>query len=176
MSTSANTSAGTTGASLSLSQKAMSQLPLWAYGAARTILTVSCLASLAVTLHPDARASIRAALLGDARTVVSTVKGDLLGDGSELTVAKVKTRNAMLLEVYQPLASGTQRLLGRIDLSDKRDGYFNFNGQATNLALEDVDGDGQLEILAAGFDQHLVGKLHVFSYDKDAKGFQRVMR
>ena len=131
---------------------------------------------LIASLHPDVRSQIRTSVLKDFRVVVSTAKGDLLGVGTHLTVAKVKTRDSLLLEVYESVADGTQRLMERIELPDKKDGFFNFNGQATNLAIDDVDGDGRLEIIAPSFDQNLVGHLNIYHYDQGARGFQRVLR
>lgn len=143
---------------------------------ARAGLILIFSAMLIAALHPDLRASFRSSMLADFRTVVSTAHGDLLGDGHALTVAKVRTRDAMFIEIYQPLDDGGQKLVERIELPDKKDGYFNFNGQATNLALDDVDGDGHLEILVPSFDQNLVGHLNIYRYDQAAGAFQRTLR
>ena len=146
-----------------------------------------CLAALFSVLHPDVRTRARALLLKDFRTIVSTANADLIGDGSRFTVVKVKSRDSLSLEIYSSTITdidmdkegqgeGANRLIGRIEMPDKRDGYFNFNGQATNLAIDDINGDGRPEIIAPSFDQNLVGHLNVFQYNPDAKSFEHVTR
>lgn len=146
-------------------------------------LVCVCVAALFSALHPDVRTRARALLLKDFRTIVSTANADLIGDGSSFTVVKVKSRDSLFLEIYsstimdkEGAGEGTNRLVGRIEMPDKRDGYFNFNGQATNLAIDDINGDGRPEIIAPSFDQNLVGHLNVFQYNPDAKSFERVNR
>lgn len=143
---------------------------------ALAVLVLLFAASLFSALHPTARYEIRGTLLKDYRSVVSSAYGDLLGNGSKFTVIKVKTRDSLLLEVYQAVGNGTTQLVSRIDMTDKKDGYFNFNGQATNLAIDDIDGDGKPEIIAPSFDQNLVGHLNIYQYNEGSKGFERILQ
>ncbi len=137
--------------------------------------TMAVFAFVAV-VHPDVRASVRSTLRADYRTVISTAKGDLGGNGSIYTVAKIKTRDNIYLEIFENIADQAPHLVERIELSDARDAYFNFDGQATNLAIDDVDGDGRPEILAPTFDRNLVGRLNVFQYNDSTQDFQKVIR
>jgi hypothetical protein len=136
-------------------------------------------------VHPEVRANVRGTLRSDYRTVVSTAKGDLSGTGTLYTVAKVKTRDNIYLEIFETImeqnevgqaASATQRLVERIEIPEARDAFFSFNGQATNLAIDDVNGDGRPEILVPTFDRNLVGRLNVIEYDNDTQGFTKVVR
>ena len=127
-------------------------------------------------LHPEMRNAIRQQFVKETRTVISTVSGDIQGTGTTLTVVKVKTGEGLFLEVYDPQTDGTQKLVEKIGMMDTKDGYFNFNGHATNLAIEDIDGDGKPEILAPTFDQNLVGHLNVYRFDSSAQSFKQVMR
>ncbi len=147
-----------------------------AINSGRLVLFILFAAMLITTLHPELSASLRGTVLYDFRVVVSTAHGDLLGEGIEMKVAKVRTRDALFVEIYEPRGEGDMRLLERIELQDKRDGYFNFNGQPTNLAIDDIDGDGSLEILAPSFDHNLIGHINVYRYDKTVGAFQRAMR
>jgi len=131
---------------------------------------------MVAALHSGLRSQVRGVFLKDYRTVVSTATGDLLGSGTKLFVTKVKTQDSLFLEIYEPLPSGGQKLIDRIELPDKKDGFFNFNGQATNLVIEDVDGSGRPQIFAPSFDKNLVGHLNVYHYNTDAHEFQRLMR
>jgi hypothetical protein len=150
------------------------------FGFVSTITKIVLLGGAALmmvaALHPDVRSQVRGSFLKDYRMVVSTASGDLLGNGTKLFVTKVKTQDALFLEIYEPLTAGGQRLVDRIELPDKKDGFFNFNGQATNLVIDDVDGDGRAEILAPSFDKNLVGHLNVYHYNTDSHEFQRLMR
>ena len=100
----------------------------------------------------------------------------MLGDGSHFTVAKVKTRDNIYLEIFQTLASGAPRLVERIEIPEARDAYFNFNGQASNLAIQDLNGDGRPEILSPSFDRNLVGRLDAFEYQQGLNEFRKVVR
>ncbi len=127
-------------------------------------------------VHPDVRSSVRGTFVKDYRTVVSTAKGNLAGDSRLFTVTKIKTRDSMSLEIFETLGNGQQKLVERIALADTRDGYFDFNGQATNLAIDDIDGDGQPEILVPTFDNNLVGRLNVYNFDASSKTFNKMIR
>lgn len=148
------------------------------------LMTLAAVGFIAA-VHPDVRASVRGSLRADYRTVVSTAKGDLSGTGTLYTVAKVKTRDNIYLEIFETImeqnesgqaATSSQRLVERIEISDARDAFFSFNGQATNLAIDDVNGDGRPEILVPTFDRNLVGRLNVIEYDNNTQGFTKVVR
>ncbi len=154
----------------------------------QSLLAMLAIVGFIAVVHPDVRTSVRSSLRSDYRTVVSTAKGDLSGTGIMFTVAKVKTRDNIYLEIFETVVdqtlgsennsetSSTPRLVERIEISDARDAFFSFNGQATNLAIDDVNGDGRPEILAPTFDRNLVGRLNVFEYNNDTREFSRVMR
>lgn len=159
----------------------------------QSLLALLALVAFVAVVHPDVRTSVRGSLRSDFRTVVSTAKGDLSGTGVMFTVAKIKTRDNIYLEIFETVieqtldtesenassgatASSATRLVERIEISDARDAFFSFNGQATNLAIDDVNGDGRPEILVPTFDRNLVGRLNVFEYNNDTREFSRVIR
>lgn len=132
-------------------------------------------ASLLTALHPEVRSQVRNSVLADYRMVVSTTTGDLSSDGTPFSIVKIKTRNDLFLEVYRGSHEGKYELVEKIHMPEQRDGYFSFNGEATNLAVSDIDGDGRPEILVPSFDRDLVGHLNVFRFDPNAKNFQKVL-
>lgn len=142
----------------------------------RAVLVALFAIMLIATMHPDVRSAMRGSFVKDQRMVVSTVHADLIGDGTRFQIAKIKTQDALLLEIYENLPNGGTRLIERTVMTDKRDGFFTFNGQATNLAVEDINGDGRPEILAPSFDNNLVGHVNIYSYDKDAKSLTRILQ
>lgn len=156
----------------------------------QSLLALLAIVGFVAVVHPDVRTSVRSSLRSDFRTVVSTAKGDLSGTGVMFTVAKIKTRDNIYLEIFETVieqtldgdsetaSSGSEapRLVERIEITDARDAFFSFNGQATNLAIDDVNGDGRPEILVPTFDRNLVGRLNVFEYNNDTREFNRVIR
>lgn len=144
------------------------------FRAGRLILSTLFIAGLVAALHPGVRNEIRSHVLKDSRTVVSTAVGDLRGDGTQLSIVKVKTRNSLVLEVYEPQAESSPKLLGRTEIPNAREGYFTFDGQATNLAVDDIDGDGRPEVLVPSFDSNMVGQLSVYRFNGDTKSLSRV--
>lgn len=112
----------------------------------------------------------------EKRVLISTVMGDVLGDGTPVQVAKIRTRDSILIEVYVPARDGSRVLIDRIELDEKRDGYFTLNGNLTNLAIDDVDGDQLLEIIAPAFDQNLNAHLNVYKFNQSSKTFQKVTK
>lgn len=153
--------------------------------AAQVGMTALAVSAMAIVLHPDLRTYARSVVRQDFRTVVSTARGDLTGTGSLYTVAKVKTRDNMYLEIFQTIADGAPQLVERIELADSRDAFFNFNAGegatndktiTSNLAIADIDGDGRPEILAPTFDRNLVGRLNVVRYNDSTNGFSQIVR
>lgn len=144
-----------------------------AFKGAHLALGTLFLAMLIAVLHPELRSTIRSKLVSHPRTVISTVSGDLRGDGSVLTVVKVKLENALALEIFDR-ENEMPKLIGRIEIPNAKDGFFNFNGQTANLALDDIDGDGINEVLAPSFDMNMVGHLNVFRFDAGSQNLKRV--
>ncbi|MEQ1875107.1 MAG: hypothetical protein ABL958_00580 [Bdellovibrionia bacterium] len=122
-------------------------------------------------LNEDTRQSIRETLQPEFRHLLSTAFGNVLGDGTPIRVMKVQTREGLSLEVYK---ANNYQLVQKIDLEQKKDGYFNYHGEAANLALVDVDGDLIPEIVAPGYDQNLTAQLNVYRYDADTQNFRRL--
>jgi hypothetical protein len=139
-------------------------------------LILGFLAALISALHPQLRHDVRNYLIRDSRSILSSVHGDLLGNGSDVTVLKVKSPHHLALEIYQDQQDGSSLLLQQIEMSDKQDAYFNFGNETTNLALIDTNMDGGLEIIAPSFDQNLIGRLNVFRFNQNLKLFEQLSR
>ena len=128
-----------------------------------------------ICFFPDLKEQIHQKLFPPQRKILSQVRGDLSGKGDMFYVVKVLTSDTLSLEIYQIQAeNGATQFLTRLVLQEKRDGHFNYKGNATNLALVDVDGDGGLDIVTSGFDENLVPRLHVYKYDLNSGGFHPV--
>lgn len=147
-----------------------------AFSLGQTLLLTTCAVMFVAAVHPAARTGLREAFLKDHRTLVSSARGDLAGTGEEYTVAKVKTRTGLFLEVFRNEADGRMNLVEKIEMPETKDGFFSFNGHATNLALADIDNDGRAEILVPSFDRDQVGRLNIFRLNDSSNGFEKVVQ
>lgn len=138
------------------------------------ILSIPAVMIVIVTQN-EVREYLRDLIQPDYRKLVSTVIGDVLGDGTPIQVTKVKTRDALFLEIYKPSKSGARELIQRIKLDEQKDAYFTLKGKVINLAIDDVYGDHTLEIIAPAFDQNLTAHLNIYKYDKNSKLFYKMM-
>ena len=121
-----------------------------------------------VVLNGELRSQIRGALRPNYRVILAVATADLNGRGSANQILKIKTQDGLFLEVYgtrKDAKHGDQtELLASVKLPDKKDGYFTFNGQVTNLAIDDLNGDKNLEILATTFDNNLVAHINAYRF------------
>ena len=120
----------------------------------------------------SARQSFKDWMIPEKREILAKTQGDLTGKGEFVLLIKVKTRDELFVEVYSvdPKTNETH-FLAKLAIPEHRDGYFEFRGQPTNLALADLDADGILEVIVPAFDDNLIPRLHVFRYDPAAKVF-----
>ena len=125
-------------------------------------------------LNTNTRKELRAVLTPEFRKVVSVAEADLGGDGRLWKVVKVATRDSIWLEVYRTTEAGVVEVVEKLQQPQRRDGYYSFQGQAANLVIEDVDNDGQLEILSPSFNMDLVGKLDIYRYEPMTKSLHLV--
>lgn len=136
---------------------------------------VLSVASMTSVLNSDLREKIKGFLSSEYRVVLSTVSGNVDGLG-EAKIVKVKTHKGLFLEVYGPSENGHSPMKSKIPLNESRDAYVNYKDKATNLILDDVDGDNLLEIIAPFYDKALVAHLNVFKYDKNSGTFNKLTK
>jgi hypothetical protein len=120
----------------------------------------------AINLNENLRTTLREHLLPNRREVLAKAQGDLVGDGRTFTVLKVKTREALVVEVFENnLTTGDSLFRTRAILPEKREGLFTYKGRTTNLLLLDVDNDKAQEIIVPSFDENLVPRVHIFKFN-----------
>lgn len=120
----------------------------------------------AIGFFPTWRESIQLYIHPNKRLILSHVQGDLTGKGDIFSFVKVLTPESLSIEIYQARPETSKNeFVHRLVLPEKREGHFTFRGNATSLALVDVDQDGTLEIVAPAYDENLVPRLRVFKYE-----------
>ena len=129
----------------------------------------------AFTVYSQSRDFIREKVVSHSRQILAKADADLTGKGDWVTVIKVQTADSLSLEIYRTDAQHvTSEFLKRIVLPDRRDGYFTFHGNATNLAITDVDNDHNLDLIAPTFDENLVPRLNIYRYDSLSRDFVKL--
>ncbi len=130
--------------------------------------TILILTFLSVTtlcaIHPGIRAYAKDKFY-TKRRVLSSATGYILHDDTRVKALKIIENNDLILEVYSNISySETPNLISRFNLGLTKDAYFTFKGVSTNLAFDDVDQDGKLEVIVPGYDRHLTAKIEVYKY------------
>lgn len=139
------------------------------------VLAVLLLTASIITSVPEWRQKVRSWVQSPYRQVLAKARGDLTGQGDVVSVIKLKTQDGIAIEIFaHDLENDHEKLLSRIQFDERRDGHFNIKGQATNLAIMDIDGDGIQEIIVPVFDENLIPRLHVFKFDPLGKVFNRM--
>lgn len=136
-------------------------------------LGIIAMALITVAVVPSLRNSVKNAFLSANRDILAKVSGRLSADGPQITVLKIKSKNTIFIEIYSQEESGELVLMSKIPLFDARDGHVLMQGNATNLAITDVDKDGQLEIVVPTYDDQSVPRLNIFRYNPLNKAFDR---
>lgn len=143
------------------------------------IALMGVLALIAVTLVtvaviPSFRTKIKETFISSDRDVIAKVSGSLSPEGPQVTILKIRSKNSLFLEVYTTKESGSTSLIAKLPLFETRDGYFLLRGNATNLALTDVDKDGNPEVVAPTYDEQMVPRLNIFKYNSTGESFDRM--
>jgi hypothetical protein len=119
-----------------------------------------------INLNDNWRTVIRERLLPNKREVLAKAQGDLVGTGRIFTVLKVKTQEALAVEVFETNAStGDSIFRTRAILPERREGLFTYKGRTTNLLLLDVDNDKAQEVIVPSFDENLVPRVHIYKFN-----------
>jgi hypothetical protein len=103
------------------------------------------------------------------RILLAVARGQMDDSNKIYQVLKVKTEAGLFLEIYND-----QKFISSVRLPDTKDGFFTFNGQVTNLAIDDVDNDNKNEVLATSFDQDLVAHLNIYRFNTEKQQLEFV--
>lgn len=137
------------------------------------ILAIVAMTLVTIAVVPNLRTQVKEAFTPAQREVIAKVSGEIGPNGPHITVLKIKNGNTLGLEVYSQDENGSLTLMTKLPLFETRDGHFLLQGNATNLALTDVDNDGNLEIVAPTYDDQMIPRLNVFRFNPDSKSFDR---
>lgn len=87
-------------------------------------------------------------------------------------IFKIKTNNGIEIEFYEKeSAKNAQILKQRVPLANDSEAYLMINSNSANLALVDVNHDGQMDIIAPTVDKNGNSRLNVFQFNNDLSQF-----
>jgi hypothetical protein len=125
-------------------------------------------AILSVVPHcaPSLGGVFKSLLAPPDRVLIGIVDNKLQSKSGMHQVTKLKTPEGIVIEILgRADEDGQRKLLDRIVLPDLEDGYYHLNSRATNLAIVDIDADGEPEILAPTFDREGRPRLNAIKYN-----------
>ena len=103
--------------------------------------------------------------------LLSTVVGDISGEGHYFKVLKFRTKQGVRMEFLKYHSNGIKELVREVNLPGPYNGFFEYRGHSVQLAMGDINGDGLMEVMAPTFDQNLKARLNVYYYHKDHQSF-----
>ncbi|MDE0119529.1 MAG: hypothetical protein OXM55_05925 [Bdellovibrionales bacterium] len=125
-----------------------------------------------VILFSPMRQGVQSWLVSEEKKLLSVVHSrDLIYDGTPIKVVKFQTLKGIVLEFYSKHQNGYHALVTRVEIPSAKDGFFDHRGQAVQLAVVDLDGDGKMELLSPTFNEHLQASLNPYHYSTEAKAF-----
>lgn len=127
----------------------------------------------ALTFIPQVRTQLNSLLHFQRRIVLAKITGFFSPQQNQLLILKVKDNSGLQIEVYEidPVTT-TQKFMQKFDLADDADSYVTLDKNSTNLALQDIDQDGYLDIVAPSVDRNGNLRLNTFRYNSELKMFQ----
>lgn len=142
-----------------------------------TLGVIFLVLSLFPVFDPHLRTQLHDFFLPSQRVVLTTASTALPGTDQIITVVKIRTTQNLLLEIYKSSqTTHDQKLIDKITLPDRRDGYFHYNGQATNLVLDDINNNHKLDIITSTYDEDLIAHLLVFEYNETSGTFEPLVK
>lgn len=137
------------------------------------VLALIAMGLITIAVIPSLRTSVKDFFADSQREILAKVSGHMSESSPQITVLKIKSKNTISLEIYTQDENGSLVLMSKIPLFDTRDGHVLVQGNATNLAITDMDKDGTLEIVAPTYNDQMVPRLNVFKYNPSTKSFDR---
>ena len=126
-----------------------------------------------ITLIPSVRTQMQNLLQTQQRIVLAKTNGYFSANQIQFLILKVKDQSGLQIEIYETLqnASG-QTFKQKFELTEDADSYVTLDKNSTNLALQDVDQDGHLDIIAPSVDRNGNLRLNTFRYNSETQFFE----
>lgn len=141
-------------------------------------LLIAAAFSAAVSVIPSWRQKAQEHLLHSDRKILAKVVTQIdLHKPEEFLIFKIQQGDQLFVEVYKQNKADGQtesQFMTKILLSEKKDAFVNFQGNATNLAVTDMDHDGKQEIIIPSYDNEVTPRLNIYKYNEETQSFDRI--
>jgi hypothetical protein len=141
---------------------------IWALGLLVAAFLLAVLSAL-----PAAQQRLRNYFQNDERQVLAKITAYYGVQQNQYTILKVRDSLGIKVEIYSVALADSQQVFKQsFDLNKDSDAFITLDKSSTNLALSDLDSDGQLDILAPSVDQNGNLRLNAFRYSPELSLFQ----
>lgn len=141
---------------------------IWAMGLLVAAFLLAVLSAL-----PAAQQRLQNYFQNDERQVLAKITAYYGVQQNQYTILKVRDSLGIKVEIYSVALADSQQVFKQsFDLNKDSDAYITLDKSSTNLALSDLDSDGQLDILAPSVDQNGNLRLNAFRYSTELSLFQ----
>ena len=126
-----------------------------------------------LTLIPSVRLKITNLINPANRIVLSKITGFFTEDQTQYLILNVKNAGGLQIEIFEiDKSTMAQTFKQNFDLAEDSDAYITLDKNSTNLALQDVDRDGHLDIVAPSVDRNGNLRLNAFRFNPEFKIFE----
>lgn len=126
-----------------------------------------------MTLIPSVRTQMQNLLQTQQRVVLAKTTGYFSTNQIQFLILKVKDQSGLQIEIYETLQnSSAQTFKQKFELTEDSDSYVTLDKNSTNLALQDVDQDGHLDIIAPSVDRNGNLRLNTFRFNSETQFFE----
>lgn len=158
-----------------------SQSTGYAFRASLLVLALCLLVLICAFFIPQWRKHLQLLVWGESRKILATLVEDLDRTGNPVSIFKVREKGSLFIEVYstsspEGLANTIQsrsfELIQKLELPGAVDGFVSFMGEATNLAVANLDNDPYLELIIPSYNFEFVASLDIIKYNPGTKKYE----
>lgn len=89
----------------------------------------------------------------------------------KFVIFKIKTESGIDIEIFEKDVENTQHFKQKFSLTEDSEAFLMINNNSVNLALDDVDHDGVLDIIAPTVDRGGNSRLNIFKFNAELNQF-----
>ncbi|MEQ1722437.1 MAG: hypothetical protein ABL930_04625 [Pseudobdellovibrio sp.] len=135
------------------------------------ILVILALVAAILSSIPAVQVRIKPFFSSESRLVLAKINAFFGVEQTEYLILKIKDPFGIHIEIYESKNEKTI-FKQKFELLQDTDAYITLDKNSTNLALSDVDKDGQLDILAPSVDHNGNLRLNTFRYNFELQQFE----
>lgn len=137
------------------------------------VLVAVALAAAVASSIPAVQNYIKTVWTKPERLILAKITGFYGVNQTEYLILKLKDEYGIQIEIYEKNKETQQQVFKqKFELTQDTDAYITLDKNTTNLALSDVDKDGQLDVLAPSVDRNGNLRLNSFRFNSELNSFE----